>query len=53
LSLKVSSKYAKKVILRLNREVNEDIVDSSAINSFSELARVQNDFSSAQLKKIA
>jgi len=41
------------VIVRLNREVNEDIVDSSAINSFSELVKVQNDFSAAQLKKIA
>jgi hypothetical protein len=41
------------VIVKLNREVNEDIIDSSAINSFNELARVQNDFSSAQLNKIA
>ena len=53
MSLKVSSKYAKKITVRLSREVNEDLVDSSAINSFSELAKVQNDFSSAQLKKIA
>lgn len=52
-SLKVSSKYAQQVRLRLNKELAQDEADSSSIKSFSELARAQHEFTVPQLKKIA
>ena len=41
-SLKILSKYAKNIGVKLNKETIEDEVDSSEIKSFAELVKIQN-----------
>lgn len=51
-SLRVNSKYAKKAILKLNKETIVE-VDSTSIKSFEDLIKVQDDFTVPHIKKIA
>jgi hypothetical protein len=52
-SLKVTSKHAKRITIKVNKEAIEDEVDSSSIKTFSELVKMQNEFSNSQLQVIA
>jgi len=52
-SIKVLSKHAKRIIIKMNKEAIEDEVDSSEIKTFSELVKMQNGFSSSQIQVIA
>jgi hypothetical protein len=51
-TLKVISNHSKTITIRLSREATEEVVDSSSVKSYGELARVQNEFTVAQIKKI-
>lgn len=52
-SIKVDSNFAKKIVLRLKKEVIEEEVDSSSIKSFGELAKIQNLFTPTQIQNIS
>lgn len=48
----MTSNHSKSITIRLSREATEEVVDSSSVKSYGELARVQNEFTVAQIKKI-
>ncbi len=50
--LKITSEFSKNIIVRLKRDHSEE-VDYTAISSFIELAKVQNEMPLAQIKKLA
>ena len=52
-SIKILSKHAKTIRIKLNKEAIEDEVDSSSIKTFSELVKIQNEFSITQVQTIA
>jgi cobyric acid synthase len=53
IELTVNSKYAKRVHIITKGDVIEDVVDLKSINNFKDLAKLQNEFTPIQIKKIA